>query len=366
MRLGECRERLRDARGATAAFEKALDADPSRRALRETIVTRYGDDPAYDEAARAHRLVLLADDPLHVPSLRAMAKLEARRGARDGGRRFLELLAVAGDVNDEERLKLSAPIDDSHTPHPLDEEDHEALAHAEAISLAPVFAALYEGAAGHLEGSPDLAALGVKPDERVSPVAATDLARMFSDSSIALGNRKTALYVKADFAEVRLVAHPPPAIVVGPGFASGKAPNDVRFLLGRALEISRPEYILAAALERDSFTKLFAAILRAFHPRHARHARDEEAAKWKRALPYKAAKKLAELFAEGADTQFSSARWRRAVQHTGNRAGLVVSGDMIAAARVLYAEGDKEAVRELARFAASDDYMALRTKLTLR
>jgi tetratricopeptide (TPR) repeat protein len=366
MRLGECRERLRDARGATAAFEKALDADPSRRALRETIVTRYGDDPTYDEGARAHRLVLLADDPLHVPSLRAMAKLEARRGARDGGRRFLELLAVAGDLNDEERLKLSAPIDDSHTPHPLDEEDHEALAHPEAIALAPVFAALYEGAAGHLEDSPDLAALGVKPDERVSPVAATDLARMFSDSAIALGNRKTGLYVKADFADVRLVAHPPPAIVVGPGFSSGKAPNDVRFLLGRALEISRPEYILASALERDSFTKLFAAILRAFHPRHARHARDEEAAKWKRALPYKAAKKLAELFAEGADTQFSSARWRRAVQHTGNRAGLVVSGDMIAAARVLYAEGDKEAVRELARFAASDDYMALRTKLTLR
>src|SRR5581483_9735549 len=118
MRLGECRERLRDARGATAAFEKALEADPSRRPLRETIVTRYGDDPVYDEAARAHRLVLLADDPLHVPSLRSMAKLEARRGARDGGRRFLELLAVAGDLTDEERLKLSAPIDDSHTPQP--------------------------------------------------------------------------------------------------------------------------------------------------------------------------------------------------------------------------------------------------------
>jgi hypothetical protein len=51
------------------------------------------------------------------------------------------------------------------------------------------------------------------------------------------------------------------------------------------------------------------------------------------------------------------------VQHTANRAGLVAAADMIAASRVLLAEGDLEAVRELARFAASDDYVALRTKL---
>jgi hypothetical protein len=317
---------------------------------------------------RTHRLVLLADVPLHVPSLRSMAQLEARRGARDGGRRFLELLAVAGNLNDEERLKLSAPVDDSEKPQSLDEEDHEVIAHPEALTLAPVFAALYEGTAAHLEGAADLTTLAVKPEDRVSPVASTDLARIFSDSAITLGNRKTGLYVKPDpaFTDVKLVAHPPPAIVVGPSFAAGRAPADARFLIGRALEISRPEYILAAALDRGSFTKLFAAILRAFHPRHARHARDVEAARWKRALPYKVAKRLAQLFAEQADSQWASAAWRRAVQHTGNRAGLVVSGDMIAAARVLLAEGDREAVRELARFAASDDYMALRTKLKLR
>jgi hypothetical protein len=335
-------------------------------------VTRYGDDASEDERVRAHRLILLADDPMHVPSLRSMAKLEARRGARDGGRRFLELLAVAGDLTDEERLKLSAPVDDSHSPHPLEEADHELIAHPEALTLAPVLAAVWEGAATHLR-APDLAALAVKPEERVSPVASSDLARAFSDSAIALGNRKTALYQKVDpaFTRLEIVAHPPTAIVIGPSFSAGRAPNDVRFLLGRALEVARPEYILAASLPRDEFTKLFAAILRAFHPRQSRRRLesspgDDEAALWKKQLPYKVAKRLAELLAELADTQFSTVRWRRAVQHTGNRAGLVICGDVIAAARVLLAEGDQEAVRELARFAASDDYMALRTKLTLR
>jgi hypothetical protein len=84
---------------------------------------------------------------------------------------------------------------------------------------------------------------------------------------------------------------------------------------------------------------------------------------WKRALPYKVAKRLAELFRDLANTEFSSHRWRRAVQKTGNRAGLVASGDIIAAARVLHAEGDRDGIEDLARFAAGDDYLALRTKL---
>jgi hypothetical protein len=182
-----------------------------------------------------------------------------------------------------------------------------------------------------------------------------------------LGNRKTGLYLStnADFSDVALVAQPPTSIVVGPPLTSGRALADVRFILGRALEIARPEYILAAALPRQEFTRLFAAILRAFHPRHARRtvAGDDEAQLWKRALPYKVAKRLAELFRELANTEFSSARWRKAVQKTGNRAGLLAAGDVIAAARVLAAENDKEGLLDLARFAASDDYAALRTKL---
>jgi Tfp pilus assembly protein PilF len=374
MRLGEARERLRDGKGATLAFEKALEADPSRRPLREVLLGRYGDDPANDEAVRAHRMVLLADDPLHVPSLRALAQLEARIGAHDGGRRFRELLAAAGALTDDERRALGGetvgPTADA-LPASLDGDDeHVALAHPDARPLAQVFAALWEGTAA--ERAPDLAAFDVGNDDRVSPVDDSALARAYSLCARALGNRKTGLYRKGDpaFVGVALCAHPPTAIIVGPGIADGRADADLRFILGRALEIARPEYVLATALARDDFTRLFAAILRAFHPRHARRrletgaaGRDDEAAMWKRALPYKVARRLAELFADLADTEFSSVRWRRAVQHTGNRAGLVCAGDVIAAARVLTAEGDSDGLRELARFAASDAYLALRKKL---
>ena len=372
MRLGECRERLRDAKGAVVAFEKAIEADPARRPLRELLLDRYGDDAQYDALVRQHRTMILQEEPLHAPSLRALARIDARTGARDGGRRFLELLAVSGQISDEERHQLAetaharkAGGDDEAALGSLDEDDHTLLAHQEALALAGVFAALWEGTAA--ERAPGLDSVGVGPSERVSPVAKTDLARAYADCARLLGNRKTAMYCKSDpaFDEVKLVAQPPTAVVVGPGLTDGRSLADVRFVVGRALEIARPEYILAAALPPPEFTRLFAAILRAFHPRHARRKADEadEAAMWKRALPYKVAKRLAELFRDLANTEFSSHRWRRAVQKTGNRAGLLASGDIIAAARVLSAVGDKDGIEDLARFAASDDYLALRTKL---
>ena len=372
MRLGECRERLRDARGAVVAFEKALEADPARRPLRELLLERYGEDPQYDEQVRLHRTMLLQEEPLHAPSLRALAKIDARTGARDGGRRFLELLAISGAISDEERRQLTEtapPQTEDDGGGSLDEDDHTLLAHQEALALAGVFAALFEGTAA--ERAPGLESVGVGPNERVSPVAKTNLARAYADCARLLGNRKTAMYLRPDpsFTEVALVAQPPTAIVVGPALTEGRPLPEVRFIVGRALEIARPEYILAAALPPPEFTRLFAAILRAFHPRHARRRRPDqtgeadEAQMWKRALPYKVAKRLAELFRDLANTEFSSHRWRRAVQKTGNRAGLLASGDIVAAARVLQAEDDRDGIEDLARFAASDDYLALRTKL---
>jgi tetratricopeptide (TPR) repeat protein len=363
MRLGECRERLRDAKGALAAFEKALEIDPSRRPLREILLQRYGEDPAHDELVRSHHILILKEDPLAAASLRAVAKIDGRANRADGGRRFLELLAVAGALTDDEKRKLAAmppPLDDGHGA--LDEEDHAKLANEDALALGPVFAALWEGSSPM---TPDLAALGVHAGNRVSPVDKSDLAKAYAYAARVLGNRKTGLYVRAEAAadEIVIMAHPPTAIVVSPRLVEGKSLADLRFLLGRALEIARPEYVLSAAMAKPELTKFFGAILRAFHPRHARRTGDDEAAAWRKQLPYKVARRLGELFRDLGDTPFSSVQWRRAVQYAANRAGLLASGDVVAAARVLNGEKDSESVIELARFAVTDEYAALRTKL---
>jgi hypothetical protein len=183
--------------------------------------------------------------------------------------------------------------------------------------------------------------------------------------------------------DVTLVVHAPPALVVGGHLAEEASGAEVRFELARGIELSRPEYILAAGVRPKPFSQLFGNVLKAFHPRHTRRRASDgaadPAADLKKNVPYKVSKRLVELFQELGSTSWSSVRWRSVVQHTGNRAGLLLCGDLKTAARLVLKNGapardlpgdelralakSNEALRELLRFAISEDYFVLREKL---
>jgi hypothetical protein len=245
--------------------------------------------------------------------------------------------------------------------------------------MADVFAAIWEGVPGL--GLQTLDSLGLTAQDKVSPIADVMIAQIFGQTAKALGNRRASLYVspRPEFSGLSILLPPPPAIVVGQGVTDQDAPA-LRFLMGRALELSRPEYILAAGMDRREFAQLFTSVLKAFHPRHAKwragDAGSEQAQKMKKALPYKLAKRLAELFQEHEATPWGSARWRAVVAETGNRTGLVLCGDLATAARIVLAEsgagGDLDAavmreqaaqatpLRELLRYAVTEEYFAAR------
>jgi hypothetical protein len=109
---------------------------------------------------------------------------------------------------------------------------------------------------------------------------------------------------------------------------------ELRFRIGHALELLRPEYVLAATMDPIALDDMFMAALKAFHPKHNRwragseDSAAEEAAKLKKALPYKLAKRIAEIFQEHADAELDCSRWRAAVLETGNRAGLLLCGEL--------------------------------------
>ena len=185
-----------------------------------------------------------------------------------------------------------------------------------------------------------------------------------------------------------IVVQAPPALVVGPALAGDARPPRSASSSARGIELSRPEYILAAGVRPKQFTTLFGSVLRAFHPRHARRrattgdAAAEQAAKLKKNVPYKVSKQLVELFGALGTTSWSSLRWRAVVHHVGNRTGLVLCGDLKTAAAIVVKEsgaftnGDQptpedvrrlassyEPLRELLRFAVSEDHFLLREKV---
>ena len=397
-RLAETyRHGLEHPRGAIAALEQALELDPTRQSCREVLAELYGDSPDHEEKAFLNNLSLISHDVRRPAVLRSLARVYAGRGEHDRAYNVYRMLDVMGEADLEELgyIAQHAPPElgpDEVPPEALTEADRqESLAHPDTRIMVEVFSTLWEGAPA-LFGQ-GLEALGISAQDRVSPVADMDLARVYGAAARTLGNRHTGLYLSWEGPEdeVHIACHAPPVISVGPDVEQ-RPLGELRFLLGRALELTRPEYILVSGLERSEFASLFAAVLRAFHPRHARRRSDDadpisqRAAQLKKDLPYRVSRKLVDLLQAKAHVEFNSALWRAAVRHSGNRAGLLVSGDLRAACRLVISEEldlerpaleqwsaeqfaawlDELAVlRELCAYAVSEEYFLARQRLGL-
>jgi hypothetical protein len=368
---------------------------PDQLPAREALAALYGDTGEHEGAAIENHKQLLRADITRSASLRALAALYTRRGLADRARCCHEVLALLGTATPAERAFLEAnPPPELKPDDPyaatLDDQDRiEHLAHGEATLMSEIFSCLWAGAPGLI--GQRIEDFGVSARDKVSPMADLDLGKIYGQVAKALGNKKTALYVRAEGAphDVEIVVQAPPALVVGPALAGEDiTPAEIRFQIARGIELTRPEYILAAGVRPKQFTALFASVLRAFHPRHAKRrsaagdAAAEQAAKLKKNVPYKVSKQLVELFQGLGTTSWSSLRWRSVVHQIGNRTGLVLCGDLATAARIVMRDAGalpdggtptaedirkiavaNEPVRELLRFAVSDDYFYLREKL---
>ena len=249
-----------------------------RRARRSSPSTATS--PSYADAATEIHRRLLARTSTRADSLRALAA--ATRGAacsiaraaasrcwRSSARRratrtrFLDSAPGARAQARRSRTPRRSTTRTART--------HLAL--PEATLMAEIFSSLWEGAPGligqHVED------FGVSAQDKISPMSGPrprqDLrpgrqgARQQEDGALPQGGRPAP---GAD--EVTLVVQAPPALVVGGHLADGAPAAEVRFQLARGIELSRPEYILAAGVRPKQFSQLFANVLKAFHPRHAR------------------------------------------------------------------------------------------------
>jgi tetratricopeptide (TPR) repeat protein len=390
-KLAELRRKSHDVKSAIEAVENAVSIDSDRASARRLLASLYADKEEYAQLALVNRRLLVLNEVTHTESLRVLARTYAGQGRIDWARCFFETLELFGQTEKKDRAFLAAhppPVRKPEDPYAgtIEELDRARyLAHPEARTMSEVFATIWEGLPAG--GGPSVESLGLTPLDKVSPISDVVIAQIFSQVSKALGNRKASLYVspRAGITGLRVLVPAPPAIVASQQLVESD-PNELRFLLGRALEFTRPEYILGAAMPVEEFNQLLAGVLRAFHPRHSRWragdstGANEQAAKLKKALPYKISKRLAELFLEHETRPFSSARWRTVVQETGNRAGLLVCGDLATAARVVLRESAPKQVRlgpdlflshaaqpgplrELIRYALSEDYFTLREML---
>jgi tetratricopeptide (TPR) repeat protein len=239
--------RMGDGPLAAQAYERALTvlADQTgsealglRRAVLEVLP-----DTEHDRA-RGHLHALLAASPRDVVLLGKLQAVEERAQNKGAASRLSQLLHL---------LDPSQPVPPAPTLPPkdakLDETDHARLADPEARAMADILAALFDGV--YSLKAPTLDSLGVQGTDRLqgSETSPDELARAFALSSRVLGNQRAGLYRPAGHTLLlpRIMAKLPTAVIASPQL--GKRPiGELLFLVARAVEGLRPEFIMPMAM----------------------------------------------------------------------------------------------------------------------
>ncbi|MCA9670748.1 MAG: hypothetical protein KC503_34365, partial [Myxococcales bacterium] len=398
LRRAQVYELLARAHEAIGSVGRAIEALERRLKLAEDTATRvrlaelYNAEPGRDEAALANHRVL-ARDLSRTDSLRALSHAAREASAPYRAYCIDRVLEALGELDEQASAQLEQQRPAALPPHApyggeISDADREGLLTGDDLKLmGEVFATLW-GAAPTLLPK-DLESHGVTSKDRVSPAGKEPLALVYSAAARALGIKSTAVYVgEGDPLDpVRVIAMAPPAVIVPRGVAEHCSVDELRFRVGRALELTQPAYVMAEGMPRERFAEILRLVLHAFHPRYLRKrprpteremALREEAQQFRRALPYKIARSLGELLRERADASFDSGAWRKAVDHAATRVGLILSGDLAVALDWVrrrepeLAElepraqvASSEAVSDLLTFAASDSYYICRVKLGL-
>ncbi len=380
---------------AVAALERADALDPDALDISDRIhlATLYAQAKIQGTKVLSNHAKLLEYDPLHEPSLEALASHFEHTGHLDRAHSLFDVLRLI----DPDHASARAFFERYHeTGAGLDEpaELPVTVDIPNGGGVGEVLVLLAEGGGSVL--AEQLPRIDVPPQARVSPVGDSTLSRCWSETLKLLQNSKVALVdaeqvehdpadapdgvVHSGYFEVRW--QQPPVILATPKALHGQDHDALSFALGRALYFTRPQAMFATGLRRERLAFLLSATLQAFHPRHGRrkhhqpseHPVGKLAQEFARKLPMKTARKITAAFKDHADEAFSSVTWRGALARNGNRVGLALCGNLGAAVTVLAPDAGhgaslrqavrgSEELRDLIAFACTKTYVLARQQL---
>jgi cellulose synthase operon protein C len=312
---------------------------PTDAAVRAELARVLEDAQRLPEAITEH-LGLLGVEPLRLDSLRALRRLFERTGAHHRAARAVAALAALGATDateiravreararwsDEPSGAVTPPEFDAIIRHP--DERHPATALLAA--MVEVLPRLY---------AMSLEDWGVTKADRLGPRSEDPVRALVMRVGLILGlpDGFEIYLVRTGTTQVEVDASQPPAVLVPPTLAS--LPRQEAFLqLGRQLGRVRAGTHAALRVPLKDLGLLVAAGVRTVFPDYGRGALPEErlndvSQKIARALPRRhrrAFEQAALSFRDGG--VFDSDRWRAGLMHTGHRASLVASGDVLGA-----------------------------------
>lgn len=364
-----------DAEGAidyTAFDEGVLRArfgegdDDAGRALVARLVRTEG---GREEALRIER-ERFARAPT---KLEVLQSIEGLLSMLDRPEHALAVRTVRETLSGVEPKGVAPPL--NRTPEPPPDSVARWMLPQEGVEYAEIGALLWDSLGTLFRR--EITGYGVTGVDRVMSAAPTDVARMYTAIARLLQMPRTAVFVRAQVPGGVQVARTQPPSVILASALTYDAPVP-RFMLGSAMEATRPAWVLTS-LDAAERSVLVRALLATFGPKGRLQGEPPEVTRRARDLvatiPPRSQKRLEELLATLAARghPFTEASWVEFAERARARAGLFASGDFAVAAQLVVVRhkgggeadvpgsiGALPALDDLARFAISDPYLRLR------
>jgi hypothetical protein len=225
--------------------------------------------------------------------------------------------------------------------------------------------------------------------KRLSPTSDAATVALYPQIANALGGPQTLLYTANDHPsfdpnrgdrDLVVLLAAPPVVVVGRRLAQVRArtradtevggDSELRFRLGRVVELTRPRRIFAAGTDRESFGHLLAGLCHAFGKpvEQIAPAAAAQADRMRSALPLQLRRRITDWLASRQSTRSAASgldpdAYVAGCQRAADRAGLLACGDVSVAIALA---GGPGAAKHLIRLAATPRYLAARRKLRSR
>ncbi|MCH2108989.1 MAG: tetratricopeptide repeat protein [Polyangiaceae bacterium] len=382
------RDRMGKVTEAIEAFRMSASQKSEAPVQRKILAELYEGTEAWDDAIKEHRRMLHID-PLSAETYQALYRLYLHKQTYDQAWCVASALSFMkkADAATEQFYQDYRPTDGLQVKGRLGT-DHwqRALMHPqENVHISKIFEmiapAAHRAKVALLSSQNKLPNLPAQflQDPRTSTVS---FAQTFGWASQALGIAPPDLYVRNDVrAYLGAVVTERPTSVAGQLVISGFTPMELRFICAKHLTAYRPEHYLRVLFptQAELTVMLFAAI----HVAAPNQPMPSDQANQVQATARSLREHLDPSHLEGltravkafleAGAKANVKRWNHAVEYTACCAGLLLSGDLQIAKKIISAEpqvpGDPppaDKLKELLVFSVSEQYFALRQALGIQ
>lgn len=375
-RLGDLhRFKIGNIDNAVVAYELVYQLEPVVKNL-EILADLYGQKPEYRPKAIEIQHELIKRNPARIDSYKALVRLYYEEQQLDRSFAVTTTLRFLREASPEEEnfyksMKAKAP---DRLSRAFQETEvwkqlmfHEFL----ATPLTEILTILYQFCGS--EFAEPAKNLKIKKTDKVDPNLF--FARTYDYVSQVLGLPGREVYQTTLFPSLRIVNTFPPVLLAGEDMFKERHPKELLFMIARQLTFSRPEFLFASVLPYPDFRALLASFISMYVPNYPMDIPADTADKIRKriakTLPGERQEQLGQLVQLylQSPTPITPEQFLEGLEHTANRAGFCLAGDLNICSKVMEREQrpdfqiqHRAKVKELVLFSVSDAYFQFRER----